>query len=217
MRRLSRKINQASFNIVPERFIRPNLQPRIERERRLNRSTIILALILWVIPIAGVASFSVDDTASRLTGETLQVRADLQLELKEDATEALLKGIELTISIDVRLTQSRRWLWNKLLQQWAQSVNLSYHALSNRYVLDRNDGSLETFATLSEAIDSVSRFEADLTVDPSHSSVPSDQLGVTLRVRLDHAGLPGPIKLMASVLPSWRHNSDWTNCPLAVQ
>src|SRR5580698_11663952 len=82
--------------------------------------------------------------------------------------EALQDGTTLSFDLDARVDRARRFWFNSNLVDLTLRRELSYHAVSNRYVVrDVRSGDQTTFATVDEALEFLGKVDAwPILVEP---------------------------------------------------
>lgn len=176
--------------------------------RSLRRLGVLLAIGLIAMPSAR-ADFTIRSGATQLDNGTLTTRADIELDLSQQAQDALVRGIPLTIVLEMTLSRRRSIIWDERIAQWRFTRELSYHSLSGRYIVKGLNGAGQhSYRTLNEALDAIGSFTSTWH---SGDAVPAPPAGywVALRVRLDPDSLPAPLRLVAMLWPGWRLSSGW--------
>lgn len=174
-----------------------------------------LALCVALLSITGVvraasdADFAVKSVLPSWSDNVYQVTAELATELGQPAREALLKGVALTITLDVEVMQQRRFWLDTGAAHIEQRYQLRYHALTDRYVLTNlNTGIQSSLPSLQSAQDMLNTVP-NLPVLDRQLLDPKEQYSGRMRVRLDIDALPAPLKLLAYFSPAWHQSSDW--------
>lgn len=178
--------------------------------RQTAKLTLVLALSAGLAPAALADSFSVRGMSTQRTQGVYYLNADLGLRLNQQAQEALSHGVALTFVVVIKVERKRSWwIWDKTVAALTERYRLSYRPLAERYRLDNlNSGANDEYATREAALSAISHIrklpviDATLLNDRAHYYV-------LLRVVLDTHDLPGPLKLLAAILPGWRQASDW--------
>lgn len=173
--------------------------------KRFAGSLIVVSLLLSG---AARAQFVVDKVDARRVDESVQVRVDLDLSLTDAAEQALAHGVPLIVVHEVALTRNG-WFWNRVQQQTSERHRLRYHALSGRYVVDSDDAVLDTFRTVTEALEYINSTSA--TFD---APAPGSAYMVAVRSRIDINALPAPLRPTALFSPQWQLSSDWSQWPI---
>ena len=128
--------------------------------------------------------------------------------------EALVAGIPLSLSVDIRLYRLKGPLWKKQIADWRYRHVLDYHRLSGRYSVENlASGQMKTFTTLIEALNSLSLIHISEKLPISVHD--SDRLQVHLRARLETNELPAPLRLIALFFQDWRQTSEWQQWEIA--
>lgn len=174
------------------------------------------AILVLVSPAASAApAFSVNSLATHFKRGVYYLDADLSLRLNQRARNALSNGVSLTFVVNIRIVHRRRFWWNAVAAKLTERYRLSYHPLTERYrVNNLNSGAAEGYDSLAQALSAISRIRELPLVDASLLA-PRTRYIVALRVVLSTKTLPGPLKLIAAVVPGWRLASSWRNGVLA--
>lgn len=173
-----------------------------------SAATILAAVLLF--GGAARADFVIDKVDAQRVDGQIQVRASMDLTLSDAAEQALAHGVPLIVVHEFELLEDG-WIWNRVRQQASVRYRLRYHRLSGRYIVDSKTAALESFRTLSDALEDISR--ASATFD----SMPLDSGGkVAVRSRIDINALPAPLRPTALFSPQWQLSSDWSQWPIDV-
>ncbi len=104
-----------------------------------------LFLVILLLGLAGGQSRAADDSLFEVTGahtavvyEVYVVDANIRMRLTKHAREALQNGVPLEILVEVEVLRERPWLWNETIEHIRKTYRLSYHALSERYIVKRS-------------------------------------------------------------------------------
>jgi hypothetical protein len=174
----------------------------------------LLFLLLLSLSTAH-ADFSVIGGNSTVERNRLRTDAVLDLVLDRAPAEALLAGIPLNLSIEIRLYKLKSSLWKKQVADWRYQYILDYHRLSGRYSVENEaSGQMKTFTTLIEALNSLSLIHISEKLPISIHG--NDRLQVRLRARLETNELPVPLRLIALFFRDWQQNSDWHQWEIAL-
>ena len=173
----------------------------------------LLFVLLLSLSVAH-ADFAVIGGSSTVERNRLRTDAELDLTLDRAPAEALVAGIPLNLSVDIRLYRLKGPLWKKQIADWRYRHVLDYHRLSGRYSLENvASGQMKTFTTLIEALNSLSLIHISEKLPISIHD--SDRLQVHLRARLDTNELPAPLRLIALFFRDWRQTSEWQQWEIA--
>lgn len=175
-------------------------------------------LAAWMLglALAAGAEFRIAEIQPKLIGDSLQFAGTLDLAFTPKVEEALAKGIELTLVIDVKLNRVRRFWWGQNLGRWALRRSIRFHALAGQYLVSdpgESADNWESFTVLADALKYLGALnELKLTLP---EAPPAGDYSVDLRVGLDIEALPTPLRPVAYTSLSWRLNSGWTTWGVA--
>lgn len=189
-------------------------KPTATGERRLCLSMLALVMLAaTLIPAndsrAAEGRFEVINAEARLEEAGWVVDARVDLELSDEALEALDNGVTLRIAFQYEVLRKRRFWANEVIVTRQQDFELQYLSLSQRYVV-RNigDGSVQSYATLFSAL----RYLGQVRDYP----LVGGQLGGNIRrysfgmrAVLDWGKLPGPLAVLAFWRGDFSLESDW--------
>lgn len=138
-----------------------------------------------------------------------RVTLSLDIALTEPVLEALHNGVPITLLVETRLRQPRRWLWARTVATDSRRYVLSYQSLSTQYLIrwPGNTGHRaypSRHAALS-ALESPEPWQLPEPDEPAADGPPVAEA----RVRLDLQALPAPLSLMAFFSGDWRIGSGW--------
>lgn len=142
------------------------------------------------------------------------LNARLDYRLGDDATEALRSGVPLDLVLEINVEQRRRYIWDPNVASLRQEYQLSYHALSERYIVRNvNSGEQTSFANLEAALLDLGRVR-DLPIIDESLLDERDRYVVSLRAIVDIRELSGPLSILRFFWNDWRIVSDWYQWPL---
>jgi len=196
------------MNINPARSIRRSVRPAL-----LTGVLAAFALLLGIVEAR--AEFSVNDVTASIKNEEMLVDFDLDLTLSDQAEEALLRGIPLIVTMELELERDRSLMWDTKITTWERHVEISYHALSERYLVQETGrGEIENFLNLSTVMNVIGKQRSLKIPVPQLPTNPEFNYSVRVRAHLDSEALPTPLRLMAYLSPSWRLTTGWTQWPV---
>jgi hypothetical protein len=170
------------------------------------RGVLLAALLLGSVP--AWAEFNVSELHPRLSADTLTLDGDLELGLSNKVEEALSKGIELPLILEIRLYRKREWLWDRRVAEWSLRRSLRFHALSGQYLVSADTE--ESFSSLNGALRYLGHI-GDLQLKlPADEKLVAGEYTAELRVHLDIEALPPPLRPVAYTNLSWHLNSGWS-------
>lgn len=167
----------------------------------------------WAEDPAG--EFAVRGAETTLVDKVYRLNTRLSYQLSKEALGALQKGIPLTITLSIEVLRQREYLWAEKIAGIEQGYQLSYHALTQQYLVKNiNTGVSTNFQTLKMALDHLSVIENFPMLD-AQLLLPDAQYFARLRTHLDLETLPVPIRVLAYISPGWRLSSEWHTWSLA--
>lgn len=185
---------------------------------RFMNTTIIRVLaaliFLSLAPLSKADDFSIVSAQASFSENALSVQARFDLQLSEAVSEALHNGVNIQLLTTLDLFTRRAYVWDKRIARWAFTHQISYHTLTDRYVLTspQLEGS-KSFSSLSDLLEDIGQF--NFQSDIIGETLPSSKHGykLQLRVVLDPSVLPAPLRVMKYISPAWSLRSDiheWT-------
>lgn len=176
---------------------------------------IVLALGLTFAVEFAHADFSVDSVKASIKNEQVVVDLDMDLTLSDDAEEAIQRGIPLIIAIEIELAKSRPLIWDSPVTKWKRDIEISYHALSEHYLVQETGRSeIQNFLNLSEVMSAISNQRLLKIPVPKLPTNAELNYILKVRARLDAEALPTPLRLMAYLSPNWRLSTGWSKWPV---
>lgn len=125
--------------------------------------------------------------------------ASLRVAFSPVMLEALERGIPLKLSFALRREGGGASLTART------GLTLSYAPLAQQYLLVDDAGATRSFARRTQALAALDRVR--LPLPAAFADAPADAR-YALRLRLDDAALPGPLRLPALVSRDWRFATD---------
>jgi hypothetical protein len=177
--------------------------------RRMLAATLLLAASQTAM--AGIA---VNHASTHLEDDHYLLDADITYHLNDTVLEALDNGVPLTLQLDVVVEQPRDYLWDESIGKQSYRFQLQYHALSEKYLVrNLQTDKQEIYPTLRTALLALGRFKS-LDLIKNNLLKKDAHYQVRLRISLDIASLPAPMRPLAWLTTDWHLGSDWFSCPL---
>lgn len=170
---------------------------------------VLLLCCCLTLPAHARGEFEVRSAYTSLKEGVVYLNAQIHYDLPDGAERALRSGVTLDLEIQVEVDRSRRFLPDRNVASLRQRFTLSYHALSERYVVRNvNSGEQRSFATLAGAREELGDLRDLPVID---KALLSDDVSYEMRIRavLDRQRLPVPISTIASLFDDWRLASKW--------
>ena len=138
-----------------------------------------------------------------------QLSATLVFDLPEGARRVLREGVPLTLDLEIGVRRSRSLWLDENVATLEQRYELSYHALSARYLVRNvNSGEQSSFATLDAALDSL-RVVGNLPILDQALVIADARHEISLRAHLDLRTMPDALRFILFWSEDWRQETEW--------
>ncbi len=129
--------------------------------------------------------------------------------------DALRDGVTLTFDLDTRVDRERRFWFNANVVELTLRRELSYHAVSDRYVVrDVRSGQQETFPTVEEALAYLGKVDGwPILVEPQ---LDGGNYVVSVRAGVRRGRLPSSLRALLFWTDDWHRVSEWYSWSLPV-
>ena len=129
--------------------------------------------------------------------------------------DALRDGVTLTFDLDTRVDRERRFWLNVNIVELTLRRELTYHAVSDRYVVrDVRSGQQETFPTLEEALAYLGKVNGwPILVEPQ---LDGGNYIVSVRAGVRRGRLPASLRALLFWTNDWHRVSEWYSWSLPV-
>lgn len=163
-----------------------------------------LALLLLLAAATLVRASSIEATAAVINfdEEGGSLAAEFSVNLGPRLEDALLHGVSLSFKLEFILERPRKYWVSEHIASVSRSYRLSYSALTRQYRLGYG-GLQQNFATLDEALRSISRVSA-LPVVERGVLRPATAYDAAVRLSLDRSQLPKPFQLEILTSAEWQ-------------
>jgi len=138
------------------------------------------------------------------------VDAQFELKLPASLRDAVDHGIALYFAVDVEVTRSRWWWFDKRVLDDTIEYRLSFSPLTREYRLARG-GLAQPFESLDQAMATMRRVSQWRIADTTQ--VEGGNTHARIRLRLDTSMLPKPFQVSALTDRDWTLVSDWADLP----
>ena len=183
----------------------------------LRRGGLLLVCVLATT--GATAALAATEVAVRsasvsLDQDVYELDARIDLKLPDDARKAIEAGLTMRLDYQIELSRSRSFWMDKGIASLVQSYELSYHALSQRWLVrNLNTGEQQDYGTFGAAVDRLSTvrglpaFDADL-VQPGRNYV------VGVRAVVDLGSSSEALSWILFWTDDWNADSEWYEWPL---
>jgi hypothetical protein len=143
------------------------------------------------------------------------LHARVQYPLNPTIRNALRDGVTLTFDLDTRIERSRRLWFDATIAALTLRRELSFHAVTNRYLLrDTRSGNQSSFATLEEALENLGTIDGwPILVEPQ---LGGENYWVSVRASVRRGRLPSSLRMMMFWTDDWHRESEWYTWSLPV-
>jgi hypothetical protein len=181
-----------------------------------------LRLGVTLLLIVSLATTSVARAAGPLAGDleirsafvvvdhgVLQLSAHIQYPINDRIRIALEEGVTLAFDLDVTISRHRRLWFNATELEMTLRRELTYHAVTDRYLVsDEKSVEQESFPTLEAALDKLGHVE-DLPIIVQSQLHDSGPWEVAVRAGMRRGRMPDALRGLLFWTDDWHRISDW--------
>ncbi len=188
----------------------------------LSRRILVALIVTTVFLAAGAARadaldgvLEVRSAYVNVDGGVFLLHARIEYPDGPAIREALRDGITLTFDLDTRVERERRFWFDAEIVALTLRQELSYHAVSERYVVrDARSGDQQSFATLEEALKQLGTVDGwPILVEPQLNG---GQYYVSVRAGVRRGKLPSSLRALMFWTDDWHRTSEWYSWSLPV-
>jgi len=155
--------------------------------------------------------FELTRVEAKWTNGWMNVACEQQLSLSNEARNALIHGVPLTVQLELLLRNSGS---QTRVGNETYNYEIRYLPLSDHYQLSLFDGAtIRTFPRLRHVLAELS----SLNVSFETGVLPAGDYELLARTRLDQQRMPPPMRLPVLLSSKWRHDSSWSSWPLEIE
>jgi hypothetical protein len=192
--------------------------PRRETPQILRQGvTLLLCFLATMAPQAAVAESKAAVRSASLTLDAVQdvyeLDARVDISLPEEARKGIEAGLTLRLTYEIELYRVRRYMPDATVAELEQTSELSYHALSQRYLVrNLNTGEQEDFGTLQAALEALGDVRGLPVIDADLvAKGPSYEGG--MRAVIDLSSTPDALQWLLFWSDDWSATSEWFTWP----
>ena len=181
----------------------------------MRSCTSLLSIFLFVLlgcgqPGAVDYGFTIKNVSISQAYQSLNVHLRQDLQLSQQAREALEHGVTLIIMLKLELKNDNNMM---IVRKEDRNFQLRYLPLSERYqLLEEGTDELRAFSRLRHLLASINDLNIQMTTGPL---LPGNY-ELRTRIHLDESRLPTPMQLPAWFSPQWQHDSEWSVWPFEI-
>jgi Domain of unknown function (DUF4390) len=193
-------------------------RPSHRGTQQFLRCIVVLFMCFMATTVANAApeGMGVEVLAASLTldQDVYELDARLDLRLPEEARKAIEAGLTMRLDYDIVVTRVRNFMPDATVAELAQKFELSYHALSQRYLVRKlNTGEQQDFGTLQAALDRVSEVHGLPVIDAALLES-GREYDVAVRARVDLNTGSDALRWILFWTDDWSVKSEWFEWPL---
>ncbi len=182
-------------------------------ERRLRQLPLACVICFFAtlvaLPARADTMVEVTRAAIALDEGVYALDVDLGLKLPGGARRAIEGGLTLRLNYEIEIDRTRRYLPDPDVASLVQSYELSYHALSQRYLLrNRNSGEQQDFGGLQSALDRLATVRGLPLIDGSLLNA-GTTYEIRVRAVITLRSAPDTLSWLLFWTEDWSATSEW--------
>jgi hypothetical protein len=138
----------------------------------------------------------------------LQLSAHIEYPSNDPIRNALQDGLTLEFDLEINMSRHRRLWFNATELETTLKRELTYHAVTDRYLLRDEKGEQESFVTLEAALDRLGRVE-DLPIIVQSQLHDGGPWEVAVRAGIRRGRMPDALRALLFWTDDWHRTSDW--------
>jgi hypothetical protein len=155
------------------------------------------------------ARFEVRSAYVERAERVYELNATLNFDLPEGARSAIREGVALTLHLEIVVKRKRSYWLDETVATLDQSYELTYRALSERYLVrNMNSGDQASYATLDAALDALRVINRLPILDQALVSS-NRRHEISVRGTLDVRTMPDTLRFVLFWSDDWRQHSEW--------
>jgi hypothetical protein len=178
---------------------------------------LLLCFLATMAPEAGAAARAAVRSAALTldtTEDVYDLSAKVDLSLPDDARKGIEAGLTLRLAYQIELYRVRRYMPDAAIAELEQVNELSYHALSQRYLVrNLNTGEQQDFGSLQAALEALGDLRG-LPVIDADLVEKGPEYEARLRAIIDLSTTPDALKWLLFWSDDWSATSEWYSWPL---
>ena len=187
--------------------------PRRQGSLGFRAAWLLCFLATFAAPVFADTRLEVTAASVALDEGVFELDATLDLTVPEAGRRAIEAGLTLELDYQIEIARVRRYLPDAEVASLQQSYELSYHALSQRYLLrNLNTGEQQDFGTLQASLDrleDILRAEESVPVLDSSLLEPGSTYEFRVRAELNLRTAPDSLGWLLFWTDDWSATSEW--------
>jgi hypothetical protein len=183
--------------------------PERQQRRGVRGAWVLCILATLAFPALAETRVEMSNAAIALDDGVYELEASLELDLPEDARRAIEAGLTLRLDYEIEIARVRRYLPDEGVASLVQGFELSYHALSQRYLVrNLNSGEQYDHGTLQAALERLSEVRGLPLLDSS-LLLPGSTYECSVRADLTLRTAPDTLSWLLFWADDWSATSEW--------
>jgi hypothetical protein len=159
-------------------------------------------------------AFTVRSAGTVLINKVYHLNARIDYHFSDEALEALENGVPLVVELAIEIERQRDYLWNETVASLRQRYQLSYEALTRRYVVTNLNSGADTYYAERDAAVAALGDVSNLPILDAGLLNPDQVYQIRLQASLDLEALPVPLRVIGYFSSKWSISSEWYSWPL---
>ena len=183
--------------------------PRRRGSLGFRAACLLCFLATFAAPVFADTRLEVNAASVALDEGVFELDATLDLAIPEAGRRAIEAGLTLELDYQIEIARVRRYLPDAEVASLQQSYELSYHALSQRYLLrNLNTGEQQDFGTLQASLDRLAEVRGLPLLDSSLLESGSTY-EFRVRAELNLRTAPDSLGWLLFWTDDWSATSEW--------
>ncbi|AMN45619.1 hypothetical protein ACG33_00565 [Steroidobacter denitrificans] len=141
--------------------------------------------------------------------QVYQLNATIDFHLPQEARAAIRDGAPLLLRVDIVVQRQRNFWLDETVAALSQNYEVSFHALSERYLVrNLNSGEQTSHGTLDAALNQL-RVISNLPILDQTLIRPGSRHEISLRASLDVRTMPDTLRFLLFWVDDWRQRTEW--------
>jgi hypothetical protein len=181
------------------------------RNRRWLTALLCLQALTAPVPAAGDldGEFAILSASAAFHEGVVELDADVRYPMGERISEALKGGVTLAFELEANIERQRRFWFDAGVMSVLDRRELSYHVISDRYVVSSNDrAEPHTFPSLQAALKHIGHV-ANLPIAIEAQMRGDGPWTVSVRAGVRRGRIPDALRVIMFWSDDWHRTSDW--------
>lgn len=182
--------------------------------RALLRMLVLAPVLLLCTAAPAAEPISLQSAFVNLHGDTYELDARISFPVNDEVRSTLESGATVRLALQVVVERKRRYWLDKELVEATLRRELSWNAVSQRYILQQgNTGEQDTFVSLEEALAAAGVVRA-WAIPLKRKLDPDTSYKVSVRAGYRSTRLPEALRALAFWSDGWSRKTEWKSWTL---